>query len=141
MSLPSLNPLQAPQIICPTCGALIAAEPVRVGKARVTEVLYACTNEEKGCKWFVKATLTHITGEGPLPMKQEEVDRRRAEAATIKRYQELRENSVSELIAILPHLKEILQAFREASAERTAKAETDAVAEREPVGAGTGTGS
>lgn len=124
MSLPSLNPLQAPNVICPSCGTLISAEPVRFGKARVTEVLYTCVNQEKGCSWQVKATLNHITAEGPFALKQEEVERRRAEAETLKRYQELRENGISELIAILPSLKEIVLVFRQSSNKEIPKLET-----------------
>ena len=117
MTLPALNPLQAPAVICPTCGGVCPAEPVRVGSAKVTEVRYSCINPEKDCSWEVKATLQHITGEGPFNIKPKELEQRREQAAAVRRFQEIRENSLSELVALLPKLKGIVRELSPAQVE------------------------
>lgn len=112
MGLPALNPLEAPAVVCPTCGTVCPANPVRFGKAKVTEVTFSCVNEATNCGWEVKAALRHVTGEGPYALKKEEIEKRRAEAAAAARYTELRNNSVSELIALLPRLKELVHGHK-----------------------------
>lgn len=108
MSIPSLNPLAAPNALCPTCGNIIVPEPVRVGTGRVTEVIYSCVNPVKNCSWQTKATLHHISGEGPNALKPEEVEKRRKAMEDVKRYQEIRDQGLSELLAIAPTLKEMV---------------------------------
>lgn len=130
MSLPQLNPLEAPHVICPTCGSLLAPEPVRVGKAKVTEVIYVCVNPEKNCGWYVKATMRHMTGEGPFPLKAAEVEERRAQLANVKEFTQAREKNLSELIAMLPQVKRLLADFGEQPAGTSA--DTNATADAEP---------
>lgn len=111
--VPSLNPLETPTVLCPSCGNLCPPEPIcEDNKGRkinkVTEVRYFCVNPEKDCNWEVRAALRHCMGEGPYKMKPEEVERRREEAEQSCRYREIRENAISELIALLPRLKDLV---------------------------------
>lgn len=112
--VPGLNPLSAPTVICPNCSSMCPPEPITgdpkkgVKIKRVHEVRYCCVNPETNCSWEVKATLSHIMGEGPFNLKPEELERRRKEQEELQRFRALRENAISELVHLLPRIKDFL---------------------------------
>ena len=127
--LPPLNPLQAPNVICPSCGEIVPPTPTRETKKqpdgqtavskKITEIRYICVNPAKNCAWYVSATLVHVLGEGPFSLKDSERDQLREERKNLEEYSAVREKQMSELFAMLPRLRRILKELEPEGVDET----------------------
>jgi hypothetical protein len=109
MTVPALSPVAAPLVVCPNCKNLLEPE-VTKGKAKsMTEVKYACVNEETNCTWVMVMSVSHVNCE-MMQMKEEEITKRREQAKADAEMKATKDAQVRKLIMLLPHIETLLAA-------------------------------
>ncbi len=111
----------APVGMCPTCSKILQPVIESMGKTKVSRISVACLN----CGWeMTDVSFQFLSGETPKKIPQERLEQLRAEAAAVEERNSVREKSMSEIIAILPKLREVVRAFAQNESEASAATET-----------------
>jgi len=136
MKVPSLNPFFAPQIVCPNCSNLVDPEVVSTNNKKAADINYICVNEEKDCGWKLTLSKQHILGD-MVVLKQDEVDKLRAQKKELQAFTGQKEASIRQLVALLPELKKLVVMMHEAQKDVEVVPPTpDNPAASEPAAAG-----